>query len=168
MIFTPAELVRSDAADIGTSDGGQIGDDQRLPRHLDDGLHHRRGHRRLGGQYAQRPTSRDRRHPGCGTDLVATDDRHAHAPGVHEALARSGRSTGADPVPRPASIVDGAVCRRPAGCRPTIGRTAASCSRPEAPPLRCDQLTPWQYKDLARTLDHMRKRGGNMSGGGRR
>jgi hypothetical protein len=35
-----------------------------------------------------------------------------------------------------------------------------------APALRCDQLTPWQYKDLARTLDHMRKRGGNMSGGG--
>ena len=32
--------------------------------------------------------------------------------------------------------------------------------------MRCDQLTPWAYKDLARTLDQLKQRGGNISGGG--
>ncbi|MBW3633697.1 MAG: penicillin-binding protein [Chloroflexi bacterium] len=69
--------------------------------------------------------------------------------------------------PRPAGIVDGAVCEATGG-RPTD----ESSNRGElldaggAPALRCDQLTPWQYKDLARTIDHLRKRGGNISGAG--
>ena len=162
----PAEPLRSDAADTGTSDRGQIGHHQRLPRHLDDGLHHRRRHRRLGRQHAQRPPGRDRRHPGRGTDLVATDDRHAHAPGVHGAAARSGRPTDADAVPaaRPASSTASSA-RRPAGCRPTSRSNRGELlDAGGAPALRCDQLTPWQYKDLARTMDHMRKRGGDISG----
>jgi penicillin-binding protein 1C len=68
--------------------------------------------------------------------------------------------------PRPASIVDGAVCEATGGLpiddRSNRGELLEAGG---APALRCDQLTPWQYKDLARTLDHMRKRGGNMSGG---
>jgi penicillin-binding protein 1C len=69
--------------------------------------------------------------------------------------------------PRPAGIVDGVVCEATGG-RPTD----ESSNRGElldaggAPALRCDQLTPWQYMDLARTMDHMRKRGGNISGNG--
>ncbi|HZA92167.1 MAG TPA: penicillin-binding transpeptidase domain-containing protein, partial [Gemmatimonadales bacterium] len=75
------------------------------------------------------------------------------------------------PVPaqfaRPAGIVDGVVCEATGG-RPTD----ESSNRGElldaggAPALRCDQLTPWQYKDLARTIDHLRKRGGSISGAG--
>jgi membrane peptidoglycan carboxypeptidase len=69
--------------------------------------------------------------------------------------------------PRPAGIVDGAVCEATGGLP-----TDASSNRGElldaggAPALRCDQLTPWQYKDLARTMDHLRKRGGSISGAG--
>ena len=69
--------------------------------------------------------------------------------------------------PRPAGIVDGVVCEATGGLP-----TDESSNRGEllvaggAPALRCDQLTPWQYKDLARTIDHMRKRGGNISGNG--
>jgi len=75
------------------------------------------------------------------------------------------------PVPaqfaRPAGIVDGVVCEATGG-RPTD----ESSNRGElldaggAPALRCDQLAPWQYKDLARTIDHLRKRGGSISGAG--
>jgi penicillin-binding protein 1C len=69
--------------------------------------------------------------------------------------------------PRPAGIVDGVVCEATGG-RPTDEWS----NRPElldvggAPAQRCDQLTPWAYKDLARTIDHLRKRGGNIAGGG--
>ncbi|HLL50167.1 MAG TPA: transglycosylase domain-containing protein, partial [Thermomicrobiales bacterium] len=69
--------------------------------------------------------------------------------------------------PRPAGIVDGAVCEATGGLP-----TDASSNRGElldaggAPALRCDQLTPWQYKHLARTMDHLRKRGGSISGAG--
>ena len=69
--------------------------------------------------------------------------------------------------PRPASIVDGVVCEATGGLP-----TDESSNRGEllevggAPAVRCDQLTPWQYKDLARTLDQLRKRGGNISGAG--
>jgi hypothetical protein len=31
---------------------------------------------------------------------------------------------------------------------------------------RCDQLTPWAYMDLARTIDQLKKRGGNITGAG--
>jgi penicillin-binding protein 1C len=69
--------------------------------------------------------------------------------------------------PRPAGIVDGVVCEATGG-RPTDEWSNRSelLDAGGAPALRCDQLTPWQYKDLARTLDHIRKRGGNISGGG--
>ncbi len=69
--------------------------------------------------------------------------------------------------PRPAGIIDGVVCEATGGLP-----TDESSNRGEllvaggAPALRCDQLTPWQYKDLARTMDHMRRRGGNISGAG--
>src|ERR671913_1276441 len=75
------------------------------------------------------------------------------------------------PVPtqfqRPASIVDGVVCEATGGL-PTDewSNRAELLDSGGAPALRCDQLTPWQYKDLARTIDHMRKRGGNIGGGG--
>ncbi|MCC7021351.1 MAG: transglycosylase domain-containing protein, partial [Thermomicrobiales bacterium] len=68
--------------------------------------------------------------------------------------------------PRPAGIVDGVVCEA------TGGRPVDDWSnRPElldsggSPAQRCDQLTPWQYKDLVRTLDQMKKSGGNFTGG---
>src|ERR671913_574167 len=67
--------------------------------------------------------------------------------------------------PRPATVIDGAVCEATGGL-PTdewSNRGELLDSR-SAPPPRCDQLTPWQYKDLARTIDHMRKRGGNIGG----
>lgn len=69
--------------------------------------------------------------------------------------------------PRPAGIVDGVVCEATGGL-PTDEWSNRSeiLDRGGSPSLRCDQLTPWQYKDLARTLDHMRKRGGNISGAG--
>jgi penicillin-binding protein 1C len=69
--------------------------------------------------------------------------------------------------PRPAGIVDGVVCEATGGM-PTDEWSNRSeiLDRGGSPSLRCDQLTPWQYKDLARTLDHMRKRGGNISGSG--
>ena len=69
--------------------------------------------------------------------------------------------------PRPASIVDGAVCEATGGL-PTDdwSNRGELLEAGGAPALRCDQLTPWQYKDLARTLDHVRKRGGNISGAG--
>ena len=69
--------------------------------------------------------------------------------------------------PRPAGIVDGLVCEATGG-RPTDDWS----NRPEllarggSPAQRCDQLTPWQYMDLARTLDHLRRHGGNIAGGG--
>jgi penicillin-binding protein 1C len=69
--------------------------------------------------------------------------------------------------PRPASIIDGVVCEATGGIpiddwsnRPEILEAGG------APSQRCDQLTPWQYKDLARTIDHMKERGGNISGSG--
>jgi penicillin-binding protein 1C len=67
--------------------------------------------------------------------------------------------------PRPASIVDGAVCEATGGL-PTDDRSNRGelLEAGGAPALRCDQLTPWGYKDLARTLDQLKKRGGNMSG----
>ena len=69
--------------------------------------------------------------------------------------------------PRPASIVDGVVCEATGGL-PTDewSNRAEILEAGGAPALRCDQLTPWQYKDLARTIDHLRKRGGNISGNG--
>ena len=56
--------------------------------------------------------------------------------------------------PRPASIVDGAVCEATGGL-PTDdwSNRGELLEAGGAPALRCDQLTPWQYKDLARTLD---------------
>ena len=69
--------------------------------------------------------------------------------------------------PRPAGIVDGVVCQA------TGGRPVDDWSnRPEildgggSPAQRCDQLTPWQYKDLARTLDQLKRYGGNISRAG--
>jgi penicillin-binding protein 1C len=69
--------------------------------------------------------------------------------------------------PRPAEIVDGVVCEATGG-RPTddASNRGELLIAGGAPALRCDQLTPWQYEDLARTLDHMRKRGGNITGAG--
>ncbi len=69
--------------------------------------------------------------------------------------------------PRPAGIIDGVVCEATGGLP-----TDESSNRGEllvaggAPALRCDQLTPWQYQDLARTIDHMRRRGGSITGAG--
>jgi penicillin-binding protein 1C len=67
--------------------------------------------------------------------------------------------------PRPASIIDGAVCEATGGL-PTDdwSNRGELLEAGGAPALRCDQLTPWQYKDLARTLDQLKKRGGNISG----
>jgi len=67
--------------------------------------------------------------------------------------------------PRPASIVDGVVCEATGGL-PTDdwSNRGELLDSGGAPALRCDQLTPWQFKDLARTLDHIRKRGGNIGG----
>jgi penicillin-binding protein 1C len=67
--------------------------------------------------------------------------------------------------PRPAGIVDGVVCEATGG-RPVDDWSNRSelLAAGGAPAQRCDQLTPWAYKDLARTIDHLRKRGGNMSG----
>jgi hypothetical protein len=67
--------------------------------------------------------------------------------------------------PRPAGIVDGVVCEATGGL-PTDewSNRGELLDSGGAPALRCDQLTPWQYKDLARTIDHMRKRGGNIGG----
>ena len=69
--------------------------------------------------------------------------------------------------PRPAGIVDGVVCQATGGSpvddwsnRPEILDGGGS------PAQRCDQLTPWQYKDLARTLSQLKERGGNISGAG--
>jgi membrane peptidoglycan carboxypeptidase len=69
--------------------------------------------------------------------------------------------------PRPAGIVDGVVCEATGG-RPVDEWSNRSelLAVGGAPAQRCDQLTPWAYMDLARTLDHMRKRGGNVSGNG--
>jgi membrane peptidoglycan carboxypeptidase len=69
--------------------------------------------------------------------------------------------------PRPATIVEGVVCEATGG-RPTDewSNRAELLEVGGSPAQRCDQLTPWQYKDLARTIDHMRKRGGNISGAG--
>ena len=69
--------------------------------------------------------------------------------------------------PRPPGIVDGVVCEATGG-RPTddgANRTELLIAG-GAPAQRCDQLSPWQYKDLARTLDELRRRGGNIAGGG--
>jgi membrane peptidoglycan carboxypeptidase len=67
--------------------------------------------------------------------------------------------------PRPAGIVDGPVCQATGG-RPIddFSNKAELLDAGGAPALRCDQLSPWAYKDLARTLDQLRKRGGNISG----
>ena len=67
--------------------------------------------------------------------------------------------------PRPASIVDGVVCEATGGL-PTDdwSNRGELLEAGGAPALRCDQLTPWQYKDLARTIDQLKKRGGNLSG----
>lgn len=68
--------------------------------------------------------------------------------------------------PRPAGIVDGVVCQA------TGGRPVDDWSnKPElldsggSPANRCDQLTPWAYRDLARTLKQLRE-GGNISQAG--
>jgi penicillin-binding protein 1C len=67
--------------------------------------------------------------------------------------------------PRPASIVDGVVCEATGGL-PTDdwSNRGELLEAGGAPALRCDQLTPWQYKDLARTIDQLKKRGGNLGG----
>jgi hypothetical protein len=67
--------------------------------------------------------------------------------------------------PRPASIVDGVVCEATGGL-PTDdwSNRGELLEAGGAPALRCDQLTPWQYKDLARTIDQLKKRGGNIGG----
>jgi penicillin-binding protein 1C len=69
--------------------------------------------------------------------------------------------------PRPAGIVDGVVCEATGG-RPVDewSNRAEILAVSGAPAQRCDQLTPWAYRDLARTLDHIRKRGGAISGNG--
>ena len=69
--------------------------------------------------------------------------------------------------PRPAGIIDGVVCEATGG-RPiddwsNRGELLAAGG---APVQRCDQLSPWAYKDLARTLDQLKKRGGNIAGNG--
>src|SRR4029078_8511941 len=59
---------------------------------------------------------------------------------------------------RPPGIVDGVVCEATGG-RPTdywSNRTELLIAG-GAPAQRCDQLTPWQYMDLARTLDELRR-----------
>lgn len=69
--------------------------------------------------------------------------------------------------PRPAGIVDGLVCEATGG-QPTDewSNRAEILDANGSPSLRCDQMTPWQYKDLARTMEQMRKYGGNISGNG--
>ncbi len=69
--------------------------------------------------------------------------------------------------PRPAGIVEGAVCEVTGG-KPI---DAASGNRRElliadgGPFNRCDQLSPWQQADLAETLKLMREIGGAFKGG---
>jgi penicillin-binding protein 1C len=69
--------------------------------------------------------------------------------------------------PRPAGIVDGVVCEATGG-QPVDdwSNRAELLDSGGSPAQRCDQLTPWQYKDLVRTLDQMKKSGGNFTGGG--
>lgn len=69
--------------------------------------------------------------------------------------------------PRPATIIDGAVCNATGG-QPIddYSNHGEILEAGGAPGVRCDQLTPWGYKDLARTLDQLKQRGGNISGAG--
>jgi penicillin-binding protein 1C len=73
----------------------------------------------------------------------------------------------AQQFPRPPGIIDGIVCEATGG-RPTDdwSNRAEILDGGGGPAQRCDQLTPWQYKDLARTLDQLKQRGGNISGAG--
>jgi penicillin-binding protein 1C len=68
--------------------------------------------------------------------------------------------------PRPAGIIDGAVCQATGG-RPVDewSNKAEILDAGGSPANRCDQLTPWAYKDLVRTLDQLKK-GGNISQAG--
>ncbi|MFN8594080.1 MAG: transglycosylase domain-containing protein [Thermomicrobiales bacterium] len=69
--------------------------------------------------------------------------------------------------PRPAGIVDGVVCEATGG-RPIDdwSNRGELLVAGGAPAQRCDQLTPWGYKDLARTLDQLKKHPGSFTGNG--
>ena len=69
--------------------------------------------------------------------------------------------------PRPAGIVDGAVCEATGGRPIDDWSNKAKCSMLAASPaLRCDQLTPWEYKDLSRTMDQLARRAAISPGNG--
>lgn len=69
--------------------------------------------------------------------------------------------------PRPAGIIDGAVCSATGG-QPIDdwSNKAELLDSGGSPALRCDQMTPWQYKDLSRTMEQLRRNGGAFSGNG--
>ena len=69
--------------------------------------------------------------------------------------------------PRPAGIIDGAVCSATGG-QPIDdwSNKAELLDSGGSPALRCDQMTPWQYKDLSRTLEQLRRNSGAFSGNG--
>jgi hypothetical protein len=68
--------------------------------------------------------------------------------------------------PRPPDIINGVVCEATGGQPISDGSNRGELLEAGgAPAQRCDQLTPWQYHDLARTLDELKRRGGNMTGG---
>jgi membrane peptidoglycan carboxypeptidase len=68
--------------------------------------------------------------------------------------------------PRPAGIIDGVVCQATGG-RPVDdwSNKAEILDAGGSPANRCDQLTPWAYRDLVRTVDQL-KQGGNISQAG--
>jgi membrane peptidoglycan carboxypeptidase len=69
--------------------------------------------------------------------------------------------------PRPAGIIDGAVCAATGG-QPIDdwSNKAELLDSGGSPALRCDQMTPWQYKDLSRTMEQLRRNSGAFSGNG--
>jgi len=69
--------------------------------------------------------------------------------------------------PRPAGIIDGAVCSATGG-QPIDdwSNKAELLDSGGSPALRCDQMTPWQYKDLSRTMEQLRRNSGAFSGNG--
>ena len=69
--------------------------------------------------------------------------------------------------PRPAGIVDGAVCEVTGG-KPIDefnGNRREVLIADGGPFTRCDQISPWQQADLAETMKLMRERGGAFKGG---
>ncbi|MDQ3695064.1 MAG: transglycosylase domain-containing protein [Chloroflexota bacterium] len=72
----------------------------------------------------------------------------------------------ADQFPVPPGIYQGVVCNLTGG-RPTDdwNNKIEVLVQGGGPAQRCDQLSPWARADLARTLENIRQRGGNLTSG---